>query len=86
MDELFEEYKKYTLLQKKDSMMTGIEAGTVSFIVSVRWMKTYLNFILHDQFKRDVTENDLQVNEDHFTKNYPGPISNEVDLLEVDND
>ena len=67
-------------------MASGIEAGTVSYLVSSKWMKRYHEFILFDQFKQEVTENDLQVDVDHFAKNYPGPISNEQDLLEEDKD
>ena len=32
--ELFEEYKKYSLLHKKDQMMNAIEAGTASYMIS----------------------------------------------------
>lgn len=67
-------------------MMNGIEAGTQSFLISVKWLKSYFNFILLEQFKKEVTENDLKIEDDHFQKNHPGPISNEADLLEVDND
>lgn len=34
LNELYEEYKKYSLLQKKDSMMSNIESGTVSYLLS----------------------------------------------------
>lgn len=46
--ELFEEYKKYCLLHKKDSMMSGVEAGTVAYIVSTNWLNNYYKFILYD--------------------------------------
>lgn len=46
--ELFEEYKKFSLLQKKDSMMSNIEAGTTTYVVSMKWLKKYLDFILYD--------------------------------------
>jgi len=86
VEQLFEEYKKYSLLHKKDSMMSGVEPGTISYLVSVNWLKKYMNFILFDQFKREVTENDLKLDDDHFEKNFPGPISNEQDFLEKDQD
>lgn len=85
-EELFEEYKKFSLLQKKDSMMSNIEAGTATYLVSMRWLKKYLDFILFDQFKRETTEANLEIDDDHFTKNHPGLISNEKDLLEDDKD
>lgn len=84
--ELFEEYKKYSLLLKKDQMMSNIEAGTESYLISCKWLQKYLNFILFDQFKREATEDELQVDEDHFKTNHPGLICNEETLLEQDND
>lgn len=86
MAELFEEYKKYSLLLKKDQMMSNIEAGTDSYLISCKWMQSYLNFILFEQFKREATEDELEVSDDHFTKNHPGPISNEEYLLEQDSE
>jgi len=80
--DLFEEYKRYSLLYKKDSMASNQEAGTPSYLVSCAWLKAYLRYILHDQFKMEVTEQNLQIDDDHYEANYPGPISNERDLLE----
>jgi hypothetical protein len=86
IQELFEEYKKYQMLFKKDCMASSFDAGTPSFLVSSKWLKQYLEFILYEQFKMEVSEHDLKVSEDHFTANHPGPILNEKDILETDPD
>jgi len=57
--ELFEEYKNFALLRKQDEMMTGIEVGSESFLVSSKWMKKYMDFLLFEQFQADKTEGEL---------------------------
>lgn len=66
--------------------MSNIEAGTASYIVSSRWLKQYLEFIIYEQFKNEVPEHSLKLEQDHFTKHHPGPITNEKDVLENDQD
>jgi len=58
-------------------MMSHIESGTVSYLISLKWIKRYFKWILHDQFKNEIPESELRVRDDHFEKNHPGPISNE---------
>ena len=84
LEQLFEEYKQFALLKKKDDMANAIEAGTESFLVSTKWLKRYSEFILHDQFKNNTSENDLKMSDNHFTEMHPGPITNEKDLTEED--
>lgn len=84
LEELFEEYKTFSLLKKKDDMASSLEPGVESFIISRPWLKKYSKFILYDQFKADTTENDLKIGEDHFSANMPGPIMNERDCCESD--
>jgi hypothetical protein len=67
-------------------MMSNIDAGTPTYLVSMKWLKRYLDFILYDQFKKEVSESNLKIAKDHFEKNQPGVIPNEKDLLEADND
>ena len=86
LEQLFEEYKQFALLKKKDDMANAIEAGTESFLVSTNWLKKYSGFILHDQFKNNASEHELQYSKDHFTAMHPGPITNEKDLTEEDSE
>jgi hypothetical protein len=65
-------------------MANAIEAGTESFLLTVKWLAKYSAFILFDQFKNNTSENDLNLKEDHFTAMHPGPITNEKDLQEDD--
>jgi len=48
LSELFEEYKKFSLLKKKDDMSNGVEAGIEAYLVSSLWLKSYVKFILFE--------------------------------------
>jgi len=39
--ELFEEYKQFSLLKKKDDMNTNLDAGAPAYMVSSSWLKKY---------------------------------------------
>lgn len=56
LKELHEEYKQYKLLKKKDDMNSNEEAGTAAYVVSLKWVRKYLKFLLYDQFSQGVAE------------------------------
>jgi len=67
IDELFEEFKAFSLLKKKDDMASNIEVGTESFVLSRNWLKKYCNFILFDQFRAETTQpTDVFLSPTHF--------------------
>ena len=41
LDELFNEYKQYKMLKKKDDMSSSPEAGEPAYVVSIKWLKRY---------------------------------------------
>ena len=61
------------------------DAGTVTYLISVKWMKKYKKFILYDQFRYGYDENKINIQEDHWAKFHPGPITNE-EFLEDDDE
>ena len=65
-------------------MSSSIEAGTPSYLISIKWLKKYYDFLLYEQFQSNRNENELEIQADHFTAKHPGPISNVKDLLEED--
>mmetsp|Transcript_13296 Transcript_13296/g.22577 ORF Transcript_13296/g.22577 Transcript_13296/m.22577 type:complete len:133 (-) Transcript_13296:3038-3436(-) len=86
LDELFNEYKQFKMLQKKDEMSSNQEAGTVAYLISVTWLKKYNDFLLSEQFDNNYNANELSYEPDHFTAKHPGPITNYADLCETDNE
>ena len=85
IEDLPEEYKQFSLLKKKDEMMSNPEAGTSAYLISSDWLNRYMKFILYHQFKNDVAEHNLKIDlETHFTQNHPGLIFNDRDLCEED--
>ncbi len=65
LGELFEEYKQFSNLKKKDEMGANPEAGTAGYLISCSWMNQYMTFILFSQFKNEVSESNLKL--DHAT-------------------
>lgn len=51
MSELFEEYKTFSLLKKKDEMASNQEAGDSAYLISSEWFNNYLKYILYEAFK-----------------------------------
>lgn len=47
LNELFEEYKKYAHIKKKDDMNTNCAPGTEAYLVSKKWLDRYYYFILY---------------------------------------
>lgn len=45
--ELFEEYKQFNILKKKDELANNPEAGSPGYLVNIEWMNNYMNFILY---------------------------------------
>lgn len=86
LQEAHEEFKQFSLLKRKDDLNSSQETGTQAFIISQKWMDKYLKFILFDQFKKDTPHSKIKVEQNHFTKNHPGPIQNRKDLAEEDAD
>ena len=88
MQEMFEEYKKYSLLRKQDDMTTNNPVGSEAYIISTNWLQAYSSFIMFDSFKRDFTEDQVKARmmDDHFEAKHPGKIMNEVELCEADTD
>jgi predicted metal-binding protein len=76
LDELFQEYKQFSLLKKKDDMSSNQEAGTEAYLLSRHWLKNYLNFILFDDFRRELTAEQIKIAPNHFTEMHPGHITN----------
>lgn len=84
---MFEEYKQFSVLKKKDEMSASPEAGTYGYLVNCDWMNNYLNYLLYSQFKNDTPEDRLKYDPaTHFTKNHPGMIDNDKILNEEDKD
>ena len=79
----YSEFKEYKQLKKKDENQSNQESGTKAFLVSRKWVKQYEKYILYDQFNYGYNESRITVEDDHFTKLFPGPITN-TDLLEED--
>ena len=84
MASLFEEYKAYKLLRKKDEMNSNCEPGVAAYIVPVKWLKAYHEWLMYDQFEQGVPQNKLKMADDHFTKMNPGQMNHAADLLELD--
>ena len=59
LEGLFEEYKAFSLLKKKDDMASNLEVGSAGFVVSNNWLKKYADFILFDQFRAQTSEHDI---------------------------
>ena len=59
LEGLFEEYKAFSLLKKKDDMASNLDVGSVSYVVSNNWLKKYADFILFDQFRAQTSEHDI---------------------------
>ena len=83
LDELFQEYKQFQLLKKKDDMNTNMEAGSNAYLVARSWMKKYSDWILYDEFRTEKPANQLRVPDNHFEANFAGPIISD-ELLELD--
>jgi len=60
------------------------EPGTPAYLVSSKWLKRYLKFILFEQFNEGRGESSIVIPADHFRSAHPGPISNKDDLIEED--
>ena len=67
-------------------MSSAQEAGTPAYLISSKWLKRYYGFILFDQFNSGASDDKITFSEDHFTRYHPGPISNQEDLIEEDQD
>jgi len=72
----YTEFKEYKQLKKKDDSSSNQEAGTKAFLVSRKWVKSYEKYILYDQFNYGYNESRITIDEDHFSKKFPGPITN----------
>ena len=89
MQELFEEYKTFSLLKKQDEMKSNQEAGDSAYLISAKWFNSYMSYLLFDNFKNNESEDQIKskVNFDtHFTEMHPGLINNDSDLCELDKD
>jgi len=53
LSELFEEYKTFSLLKKKDEMSSNQEAGDSAYLISAEWFNGYLKYLLYDEFKNN---------------------------------
>ena len=47
LNEIFEEYKKFAMIKKKDDMNTNCPPGTEAYLVSKKWLDRYYYFILY---------------------------------------
>ena len=65
-------------------MQSNQPANTAAYIVSVKWLRAYHNFLLFDQFDRGVPMDKLTYQDDHFKSAHPGPIKSMEDLCEAD--
>lgn len=83
LDDLHKEYKQFKLLKKKDEISSDQAAGTPAYLVSAKWIKQYYKYILYKQFDSNMNRNEIEIAEDHFRVNHPGPITNE-DILDSD--
>ena len=84
---MFNEYKQFKLLKKKDEMSSNMDVGSPAYIVSSKWLKAYTEFILFDQFEANVSEDSLKLDrETHFSRMHPGPMLNADELCEEDKD
>ena len=87
LEEVFAEYKTYKKLKKKDDLDSNKESGTPAYLLSLKWLRMYQKFIFQDQLDNHYNIEKVVVeDEDHFTKNHPGPINNMEDLCEDDDD
>lgn len=77
------EYKQFRALKKKDELDSNQEAGSLAYLVSVKWLKRYHKYILYEQFQYGYNESRINITEEHWTKDHPGPITN-ADFLEED--
>lgn len=50
LKEMYEEFKQYKLLRKKDERESNQEVGTPAYIVSTKWLEAYHKFIMFDAF------------------------------------
>lgn len=56
LQELFEEYKTFSLLKKKDEMTSNQEAGDSAYLISAEWFNNYMKYLLFDNFKNNESE------------------------------
>jgi DUSP domain len=47
LEDLYKEFKHYKLLKKKDEISSNEPAGTPAYLVSIKWLNSYLRFILY---------------------------------------
>ena len=60
LKDIFEEYKQYKLLRKKDEVSSNQEVGTPAYLVSQAWLNKYHRFLLYDQFDDGKSEHMLK--------------------------
>ena len=66
-------------------MSSNMEVSSPAYIVSHKWLKSYHEFILYDQFDLNISEYKLKIDkETHFTQKHPGPMLNADELCEED--
>ena len=82
--ELFEEYKTFSLLKKKDDMASNMAVDTEAFVISLDWLRKYSNFILFDQFKSQKGDMESGISQTHFEDMHPGPIMTASEIIEQD--
>ena len=66
-------------------MNANQEVGNAAYVVSVKWLRQYHDFLLYDQFDRNVPESKLVYDEHtHFSDKKPGPMNCREHLVEDD--
>ena len=61
LEQLFQEFKSYRRLKKKDDLESNQTAGTPAFLISLQWLKKYSKYLLEDQFDFHQTIEKVQV-------------------------
>lgn len=86
LKDLYDEYKQYKLMRKKDEMSSNQEVGTPAYLVSTVWLKRYHKFLLFDQFDDGKPEHLIKISDSHFRDMHPGQMTSQNDLCEIDKD
>ena len=77
---LYEEGQEFLKLKKENDSTRWPDAGTPSFIISVKWLDAYKEYIFYRECVLDRTP---EPSEDHCSKKQPGKIAN-LEILEQD--
>lgn len=79
-ESLFKQGQAYAEMRQEMKSTSNPDEGEPGWLISFEWMNKYYKYIQYDRIKNKLKPERSQ---EHYAKNYPGPITN-YDIVEND--